>query len=110
MHHASRSSHLPRRAVVPAVRRVAPLPADRANGTPPATAFGTGLADKVPLLLAFAPLPAASAAPEPTPAAALAPGRGLLVEDNLVNSLLAETVLRNWGWQVTTAASGSAAI
>jgi CheY-like chemotaxis protein/HPt (histidine-containing phosphotransfer) domain-containing protein len=34
----------------------------------------------------------------------------LLVEDNLVNSLLAETVLRNWGWQVTTAASGPAAI
>jgi len=34
----------------------------------------------------------------------------LLVEDNLVNSLLAETVLRNWGWQVTTAASGAAAI
>ena len=37
-------------------------------------------------------------------------GRILLVEDNLVNSLLAETVLRNWGWQVTTAASGLAAI
>ena len=37
-------------------------------------------------------------------------GRVLLVEDNLVNSLLAETVLRNWGWQVTTAASGPAAI
>ncbi|GAB3731070.1 hypothetical protein GCM10027594_13060 [Hymenobacter agri] len=37
-------------------------------------------------------------------------GRLLLVEDNLVNSLLAETVLRNWGWQVTTAASGPAAI
>ena len=34
----------------------------------------------------------------------------MLVEDNLVNSLLAETVLRNWGWQVTTAASGLAAI
>jgi CheY-like chemotaxis protein/HPt (histidine-containing phosphotransfer) domain-containing protein len=34
----------------------------------------------------------------------------LLVEDNLVNSLLAETVLRNWGWQVTTAASGPTAI
>ena len=63
--------------------------------------------------LAFAPLPAASAAPEPAPAAAApapAPGRVLLVEDNLVNSLLAETVLRNWGWQVTTAASGPAAI
>ena len=27
-----------------------------------------------------------------------------------MNSLLAETVLRNWGWQVTTAASGPAAI
>ena len=37
-------------------------------------------------------------------------GRVLLVEDNMVNSLLAETVLRNWGWQVTTAASGPAAI
>ena len=37
-------------------------------------------------------------------------GRVLLVEDNLVNSLLAETVLRNWGWQVTTATSGAAAI
>ena len=37
-------------------------------------------------------------------------GRLLLVEDNLVNSLLAETVLRNWGWQVTTAASGPATI
>ena len=42
--------------------------------------------------------------------AAPASGRILLVEDNLVNSLLAETVLRNWGWQVTTAASGPAAI
>ena len=49
----------------------------------------------------------ASATPETlTPAA----GSLLLVEDNLVNSLLAETVLRNWGWQVTTAASGPAAI
>ena len=53
------------------------------------------------------PAPAAAAAPAPAPPAT---GRVLLVEDNLVNSLLAETVLRNWGWQVTTAASGPAAI
>ena len=39
-----------------------------------------------------------------------ATGRVLLVEDNLVNSLLAETILRNWGWQVTAAANGPAAI
>ena len=110
MHHASRSSHLPRRAAVPAVRRVAPLPADRANGAPPATAFGTGLADKVPLLLAFTPLPAVRRQRRPGADPGGGPSRGLLVEDNLVNSLLAETVLRNWGWQVTTAASGPAAI
>ncbi|GAC1597525.1 MAG: hypothetical protein NVS3B25_22650 [Hymenobacter sp.] len=53
--------------------------------------------------------PAAMGEVPPAPAA-LAGGRVLLVEDNLVNSLLAETVLRNWGWQVTTAASGPAAI
>ncbi|MDB5268769.1 MAG: hypothetical protein JWP58_1809 [Hymenobacter sp.] len=63
--------------------------------------------------LAFQPVaPASPTAPEtPAEAAPLADaGRILLVEDNLVNSLLAETVLRNWGWQVTTAASGPAAI
>ncbi|WP_070730326.1 PAS domain-containing hybrid sensor histidine kinase/response regulator [Hymenobacter lapidarius] len=63
--------------------------------------------------LAFAPVPeAAPASALPLPAAPEAPavGRVLLVEDNMVNSLLAETVLRNWGWQVTTAASGLAAI
>ncbi|MGY3089116.1 PAS domain S-box-containing protein [Hymenobacter sp. UYAg731] len=63
--------------------------------------------------LAFQPVAAASPAAPETPAedAPLAEaGRILLVEDNLVNSLLAETVLRNWGWQVTTAASGPAAI
>jgi len=63
--------------------------------------------------LAFAPLLAAEPAPAAAPTAAApapAAGRVLLVEDNLVNSLLAETVLRNWGWQVTTAASGPAAI
>ncbi|MCI1186687.1 PAS domain S-box protein [Hymenobacter sp. DH14] len=50
--------------------------------------------------------------PPPSTPDAVTPeaGRLLLVEDNLVNSLLAETVLRNWGWQVTTAASGPAAI
>jgi len=53
------------------------------------------------------PVPAAIAAP---PKARAVTGRILLVEDNLVNSLLAETVLRNWGWEVTTAASGPAAI
>ena len=57
--------------------------------------------------MAAAPLPEAPPARPPT---APALGRVLLVEDNLVNSLLAETVLRNWGWQVTTAASGPAAI
>ena len=66
------------------------------------------------LPLPLVPLAPAAAAPQPGPAApaSLAPpaGRLLLVEDNLVNSLLAETVLRNWGWQVTTAASGPAAI
>ncbi len=63
--------------------------------------------------LAFPPVPAAAAPDttrERTPAVAPAGGRILLVEDNLVNSLLAETVLRNWGWQVTTAASGPTAI
>ncbi len=53
----------------------------------------------------------APASPPPVPDAVTPEaGRLLLVEDNLVNSLLAETVLRNWGWQVTTAASGPAAI
>jgi PAS domain S-box-containing protein len=63
--------------------------------------------------LAFEPVQETEAlAPPPADASATAPkdGRVLLVEDNLVNSLLAETVLRNWGWQVTTAASGPAAI
>ena len=51
-----------------------------------------------------APAPVVSYSPVPIS------GRILLVEDNLVNSLLAETILRNWGWQVTAAASGPAAI
>ncbi|MBH8558047.1 PAS domain-containing hybrid sensor histidine kinase/response regulator [Hymenobacter negativus] len=64
-------------------------------------------------ILAFQPVATASSVPAETPAEAVPlaeAGRILLVEDNLVNSLLAETVLRNWGWQVTTAASGPAAI
>ncbi|MDO7844833.1 PAS domain S-box protein [Hymenobacter sp. M29] len=60
----------------------------------------------LPQVPEVAPPPAPTTAP-PSEAEA---GRILLVEDNLVNSLLAETVLRNWGWQVTTAASGPAAI
>lgn len=62
--------------------------------------------------LAFEPVLAVEAPSAPPEAVATAPEDGsiLLVEDNLVNSLLAETVLRNWGWQVTTAASGPAAI
>ena len=63
--------------------------------------------------LAFQPQPEpATPHPEVLASAPTAPesGRILLVEDNMVNSLLAETVLRNWGWQVTTAASGPAAI
>ena len=63
--------------------------------------------------LAFQPVPAAPAVPAAAPALPVTgppAGRVLLVEDNLVNSLLAETVLRNWGWQVTTAASGPTAI
>ncbi len=63
--------------------------------------------------LAFLPVPVAAPAPPLAPAVPPArplTGRILLVEDNPVNSLLAETVLRNWGWQVTTAASGPAAI
>ena len=63
--------------------------------------------------LAFQPVATAGPAAPETPAEAPAladAGRILLVEDNLVNSLLAETVLRNWGWQVTTATSGVAAI
>ncbi|WP_210520260.1 PAS domain-containing hybrid sensor histidine kinase/response regulator [Hymenobacter terricola] len=72
-----------------------------------------GLGSTFAFTLAFPPVP--TAAPTPPEAAANAPeaaitGRILVVEDNLVNSLLAETVLRNWGWQVTTAASGPAAI
>ena len=67
--------------------------------------------------LPLPPLPVVAPVPAPAPTLAAAEptalpfsGRILLVEDNLVNSLLAETVLRNWGWQVTTAASGAAAI
>ena len=63
--------------------------------------------------LAFLPEPVAVPACLEVPADALVDpitGRILVVEDNMVNSLLAETVLRNWGWQVTTAASGPAAI
>ena len=64
--------------------------------------------------LALPMVPANAPAPRPragAPAGGLPPaGRLLLAEDNLVNSLLAETVLRNWGWQVTTAPSGPAAI
>ncbi|MBO2010001.1 PAS domain S-box protein [Hymenobacter negativus] len=63
--------------------------------------------------LAFAPVAATETTATPAEkqlATAPENGRVLLVEDNLVNSLLAETVLRNWGWQVTTAASGPAAI
>ncbi|MBF9238614.1 PAS domain-containing protein [Hymenobacter sp. BT683] len=63
--------------------------------------------------LGFPPVAATAGArtkSERDAAVPLAGGRILLVEDNLVNSLLAETVLRNWGWQVTTAASGPAAI
>ena len=70
---------------------------------------GSTFSFTLPLLLS-----APETAPTSVPAApdALVPeaGRLLLVEDNIVNSLLAETVLRNWGWQVTTAASGPAAI
>ena len=70
---------------------------------------GSTFSFTLPLLLG-----ASDVAPASAPAAPgiIAPeaGRLLLVEDNLVNSLLAETVLRNWGWQVTTAASGLAAI
>ena len=63
--------------------------------------------------LAFRPVPVALPGQAASPALTSpspATGRILLVEDNLVNSLLAETVLRNWGWEVTTAASGQAAI
>jgi PAS domain S-box-containing protein len=62
--------------------------------------------------LAFEPVQVVEELPLPMAPNSKAPpdGRVLLVEDNLVNSLLAETVLRNWGWQVTTAASGPAAI
>ena len=70
---------------------------------------GSTFSFTLPLLLG---VPEAAAAGAPAAPDALAPeaGRLLLVEDNIVNSLLAETVLRNWGWQVTTAASGLAAI
>ncbi|WP_426059880.1 PAS domain S-box protein [Hymenobacter sp. B1770] len=63
--------------------------------------------------LAFPPVPAAVSPyslSTPNAHVDVTGGRILLVEDNLVNSLLAETVLRNWGWQVTTAANGPAAI
>ncbi|MDQ2772478.1 MAG: PAS domain S-box protein [Bacteroidota bacterium] len=75
---------------------------------------GAGSAFAFVLPLPLVPLETAATAPQPgfaAPATLPPPaGRLLLVEDNLVNSLLAETVLRNWGWQVTTAASGPAAI
>ncbi len=64
--------------------------------------------------LPFLPVPEVAVDPTPAPPpvapAVTVAGHILLVEDNLVNSLLAETVLRNQGWQVTTAASGAAAI
>ncbi|WP_161599391.1 PAS domain-containing hybrid sensor histidine kinase/response regulator [Hymenobacter nivis] len=49
----------------------------------------------------------------PAPAAKAAPGsagRALLVEDNPVSSLLAEALLRGWGWAVDAAATGPAAV
>ena len=70
---------------------------------------GSTFSFTLPLLLNALEAPATSA-PGTAVAVAAEAGRLLLVEDNLVNSLLAETVLRNWGWQVTTAASGPAAI
>ena len=61
---------------------------------------------------AAADAPAALAAPgAPAPApAALPAGRALLVEDNPVSSLLAETLLRRWGWAVDAAANGLDAV
>ena len=70
---------------------------------------GSTFSFTLPLLLG-PPEAAPVSAPALPEAVAPEAGRLLLVEDNLVNSLLAETVLRNWGWQVTTAASGPAAI
>ncbi len=74
---------------------------------------GSGSTFAFTLPLPLVPVDAAAVVPqagEASPGTAPPTGRLLLVEDNLVNSLLAETVLRNWGWQVTTAASGPAAI
>ena len=50
-----------------------------------------------------APAPAKKAASGST-------GRALLVEDNPVSSLLAEHLLRGWGWAVDAAATGPAAV
>ena len=73
--------------------------------------WGTGSTFSFTLPLPLGAPKAAPATPLVAPDAVVPDaGRLLLVEDNLVNSLLAETVLRNWGWQVTTAASGPAAI
>jgi PAS domain S-box-containing protein len=79
-----------------------------------ASTLGAGSTFCFTLPFALEPIEAPAAPVLPPPTAAPAPppptGRVLLVEDNLVNSLLAETVLRNWGWQVTVAMSGAAAI
>jgi PAS domain S-box-containing protein len=73
-----------------------------------------GWGSKFCFTLAFEPQKLVVPAQLPAPAEPLAQphatGRVLLVEDNVVNSLLAETILRNWGWEVTVAMSGSAAI
>ena len=53
--------------------------------------------------VSVAPVPAA-------PGASGSTSRALLVEDNPVSSLLAETLLRGWGWAVDAAATGPAAV
>ncbi|WP_125916462.1 ATP-binding response regulator, partial [Hymenobacter coccineus] len=56
---------------------------------------------------------AATAPAPPAPVGKAAPGsagQALLVEDNPVSSLLAETLLRGWDWAVDAAATGPAAV
>ncbi|MGI4883816.1 MAG: ATP-binding protein [Janthinobacterium lividum] len=74
---------------------------------------GTGSTFHFALEFDAAEAAAAGAPAAPAPVEKAAPGsagRALLVEDNPVSSLLAETLLRGWGWAVDAAATGPAAV
>ncbi|MFD1466992.1 ATP-binding protein [Hymenobacter caeli] len=73
---------------------------------------GVGSTFHFALDFALAPADEATAdAPEaPGRPVEMPAGRALLVEDNPVSSLLAETLLRKWGWAVDAAADGLTAV